>query len=295
MIAFSLNLFGSQNPYFWFIHICKKYLICSLKQLFMLMLIQECMVFLFLVLMVVGVCSLCWCLWWWWCLLCSVTQSVWCLWCQTLVRLSLPVNLPGSNTGAILTLRPCLLTFTLVCSHRWLLNLILDTCFIIDFGHTFLFCFFHFFFFCLRFGFKIVGLNGRKSEKGQRTDLEVRRRILGRKRPKILSFTAAAEPRGPKLNIRPRQSRPRKLAPVWTCHLGTAPPAAPPPSAPRQDLLRGRPRVPRHAQTPGPEPCPSFKTPSTRDGKIRGSTGDHSSIHRPVFVVLLYSFVVNFY
>ena len=157
--------------------------------------------------------------------------------------------------------------------------------------------FFHFFSFCLRFGFKIVGLNGRKSEKGQRTDLEVRRRILGRKRPKILSFTPAAEPRGPKLefNIRPRQSRPRKLAPVWTCHLGTAPPAAPPPSAPRQDLLRGRPRVPRHAQTPGPEPCPSFKTPSTRDGKIRGSTGDHSSIHRPVFVVLLYSLVVNFY
>ena len=147
MIAFSLNLFGSQNPYFWFIHICKKYLICSLKQLFMLMMIQECMVFLFLVLMVVGVCSLCWCLWWWWCLLCSVTQSVWCLWCQTLVRLSLPVNLPGSTTGAILTLRPCLLTFTLVCSHRWLLNLILDTCFIIDFGHTFLFCFFHFFVF----------------------------------------------------------------------------------------------------------------------------------------------------
>ena len=96
------------------------------------------------------------------------------------------------------------------------LNLILDTCFIIDFGHPFLFCFFHFFSFCLRFGFKIVGLNGRKSEKGQRTDLEVRRRILGRKRPKILSFTAAAEPRGPKLefNIRPRQSRPRKLAPV---------------------------------------------------------------------------------
>ena len=31
MIAFSLNLFGSQNPYFWFIHICKNILFVLLN------------------------------------------------------------------------------------------------------------------------------------------------------------------------------------------------------------------------------------------------------------------------
>ena len=65
---------------------------------------------------------------------------------------------------------------------------------------------FHFFLFCLRSGFKIGEPNGRRSEKGQRTALVGKRRILGRKKPKILSH-AAAGGRGPKeeCNIRPRQ------------------------------------------------------------------------------------------